>query len=82
MAQSSPVRPATSKKRTRSKAGSDDDSDSEKDVNTGSAEPPVTGSANPNIVGVAMNYAQRKRLRTEQKSELTAFLSVSLFRFV
>ncbi|KAJ7229611.1 hypothetical protein C8J57DRAFT_1534364 [Mycena rebaudengoi] len=64
-----------------SPAGSDDDSDSEKDVNTGSAEPPVTGSANPNILGVAMNYAQQKRLRTEQKSELMAFLSISLFRF-
>ncbi|KAJ7261663.1 hypothetical protein C8J57DRAFT_1514177 [Mycena rebaudengoi] len=81
MQQSSPVRPAASKKRARSKAGSDNevDGEHEKDADDHKKDAdndhPATGSVNPNIAGVLMNYAQRKRLRPEQKEEVKDFLT-------
>ncbi|KAJ7280030.1 hypothetical protein C8J57DRAFT_1464466 [Mycena rebaudengoi] len=69
MTQSSPVTPA---KRTYS-AMADKNSDHEDDAPVTTAVPST--NVNQNIVAAANTYADRKRIRTDQKAEVAAFLN-------
>lgn len=72
MTQSSPVAPA---KRTHS-AMADENSDHEDDAPVTTAVPST--NVNQNIVAAANTYADRKRIRADQKAEVAAFLNVSI----
>jgi hypothetical protein len=81
-AQSSPV---VSRKRSRT----DDDSDPEDDNATNNSRsvaspaapvitPTTSGHVNKNLFVISKQYAQKKKLRTDQLLEVDSFLSVSL----
>jgi hypothetical protein len=53
-----------------------DDDGETSDNNQGSGTAPPLALANQNIVAAARNYGQRKRLRSEQLTELDVFLNV------
>ncbi|KAJ6611591.1 hypothetical protein B0H10DRAFT_2192837 [Mycena sp. CBHHK59/15] len=72
MAQSSPLVPPAGEKRSHT-AMLDNDSENEDDPSiTGVAA--STGTINQNVAVAAKRYAERKRLRSEQKTELDTFL--------
>lgn len=74
MSQCSPVAP---EKRTHSQMN-DNTSDNEGDGNTGDG-PAISANvaANKNIVEAANRYADRKRLRTDQKAEVAVMVNVN-----
>ncbi|KAJ7223646.1 hypothetical protein C8J57DRAFT_1591723 [Mycena rebaudengoi] len=76
MAQSSPIAPDRNNapKRNHGAMAGDDDGETS-DTNQGSGSAPPLALANQNIVAAARSYAQRKRLRGEQLTELDVFLN-------
>jgi hypothetical protein len=70
MAQSSPVAPPRPDKRPHSAI--DDDTSDNEDVPA-----QISLAPNQNIAAAATRYAERKRLKPDQKADVDAFLNVS-----
>ncbi|KAJ7321106.1 hypothetical protein DFH08DRAFT_970387 [Mycena albidolilacea] len=74
MAQSSPAAPAPAQKRNhRTMAGDNDDSNSDNEQRARTAPAPIL--ANHNLVAATKLYADKKRLRVEQATELELFVN-------
>lgn len=76
MNQSSPV----AQKRTYGTMAGDDDTPSDSEQRAGTA--PSFALVNHNVVAAARHYAERKRLRGDQLTELDIFLNVSLIHLL
>ncbi|KAJ7816212.1 hypothetical protein B0H14DRAFT_3475502 [Mycena olivaceomarginata] len=74
MAQSSPAAPAPTQKRNHgTMAGDNDDSNSDNEQRARTAPAPIL--ANHNLVAAKKLYADKKRLRVEQATELELFVN-------
>jgi hypothetical protein len=77
VAQSSPIAPRTHGTSKRTHGAMDDDEDAQSDTEPGSSTAQPVALSNQNIVVAARRYGDKKRLRTDQLTEIDILLNVS-----